>query len=75
MQARNLSVDFITYLTVIQTETYSFHVSLSKSFSDKTAGKEFQSFAVKKVNEWRPCVVVFRMGEHYHDGYIFRNRT
>jgi len=37
----NLSVNFITYFTVIQTKTYIFHVStLPKSIRDKTTAKK-----------------------------------
>jgi len=37
----SLSVNFITYFTVIQTKTYIFHVStLPKSIRDKTTAKK-----------------------------------
>jgi len=40
-QATRLSVDFITYFTVIHTKTYTSHVSTwSKSISDKIAVKK-----------------------------------
>jgi len=41
MQAKgSLSVNFITYFTVIQTKTYIFHVStLPTSIRDKTTAK------------------------------------
>jgi len=40
-QATRLSVDFITYFTVIHTKTYTSHVSTwSKSISDKIAAKK-----------------------------------